>query len=67
MGRCTFAITAAVVKDFPEPGDAEQGLEAVAPLDARGERGDRLGLVARGGEVGDELERRHRPDANGGV
>ena len=42
-------------------GDAEQGLEAVAALDPRGERGDRLGLVAGGGEIGDELERGHHP------
>ena len=45
------------------PGDAEEGLEAVAPLDALGQRGDGLGLVAGRLEVGDDLER----GARGGV
>ncbi len=48
-------------------GDAEERLEPVAALDPRGERGDGLGLVARGGQIGDELQRRHQVDANGGV
>ncbi len=41
------------------PGDAEEGLEAVAPRDALGQRFDRGRLVARGLEVGHHLERRH--------
>ncbi len=40
-------------------GDAEQRLEAVAPLDALGQLLDGRGLVAGGLEVGDDLERRH--------
>ena len=40
-------------------GDAQQRLEAVAPLDARRQLPDGLGLVARRFEVGDDLERRH--------
>ena len=48
-------------------GDAQQRLEPVAPFDALGERGDRLGLIARGRKIGDELECRHQRDANGGV
>ena len=44
---------------LPRAGDAEQGLEPVAPLDALGEARDGLRLVARGLEVGHHLERRH--------
>ena len=40
-------------------GDAEERLEAVAPLDPRDERLDRRGLVARRRQIGHELERRH--------
>ena len=40
-------------------GDAQQCLEPVAPLEALGERGDRLGLIAGRREVGDELEVGH--------
>src|SRR5205807_4712800 len=39
------------------PGDAQEGLEAVAPLDPLGQSRDRAGLVAGGGEVRDDLER----------
>ena len=48
-------------------GDAEERLEAVAPLDPRGERFDRRRLVARGRQVGHELERRHARMRNGAV
>src|SRR4029077_8743312 len=41
-------------------GDAEQGLELVAPGHALDERVDRLGLITRGRHLGDELEFRHR-------
>ena len=44
---------------LPRAGDAEQRLEPVAALDALDERRDRLGLVARGREISDELEIRH--------
>ena len=49
-------------------GDAEEGLEALPALDAFGERGDGLGLVARRLEIGYDLEGRHpknpiRPNA----
>ena len=67
VGRCTFSMTAGGREALARAGDAEQGLEPVAPLDPGRERGDRLGLVARGGQIGDELERRHQEDANGGV
>ncbi len=40
-------------------GDAEQRLEAIAPLDALAQRGDGRGLVPCGLEVGDDPERRH--------
>ena len=40
-------------------GDAEQRLEPVAGLDARGELLDGLGLIAGGREFGDQTERRH--------
>ena len=45
------------------PGDAEQRLELVAPLDPGDQGRDRLGLVARGREIGDELEVGHPVDA----
>ena len=38
------------------PGDAEQGLVLVAALEPGGQLGDGLGLVAGGGEGGDDLE-----------
>ena len=41
------------------PGDPEQGLEAVAPLDALDEGVHGRRLVAGRREVGDDLERRH--------
>ena len=59
VGRWTFSITAAIVNDLPEPVMPEQGLEAVAPLDARRERVDRGGLVAGRREGKDELELGH--------
>ena len=40
-------------------GDAEEGLEALPALDAFGERGDGLGLVAGRLEIGYDLEGRH--------
>ena len=40
-------------------GDAEERLEPIAALDARGELLDGVGLVAGGLEVGDDRERRH--------
>jgi hypothetical protein len=43
------------------PRDAQERLEATARLDALGEIGDRAGLVAGGGELGDQLELRHDP------
>ena len=43
-------------------GDAEQGLEAVAPRDAVGQPVDGPRLVAGGGEVGDHLELGHGPE-----
>ena len=46
---------------LPAPGDAQQGLEPVAPVDPLGQRLDGLGLVSGGLEVADDLERRHRP------
>jgi len=41
------------------PGDPQQGLEAISPLDALGQLGDRGGLVARRREVGHHLEIAH--------
>ena len=42
-------------------GDAEERLEAVPRAHALGQGLDRVGLIAGGGEVGDDLERRHAP------
>src|SRR5207249_4444194 len=47
-------------------GDAEQGLEAVAPVDALGQRGDGLGLIARRLELAHHLERTHGSIVMGG-
>src|SRR5690606_10589103 len=41
------------------PGDAEEGLEPLPRLDARGQLGDRLGLVAGRLELGNYPEGRH--------
>ena len=67
VGRCTCAITAAVVKHLPEPVMPSRVWKRSPRSMPVGERGDRLGLVARGREVGDELEGRHRADGNGAV
>src|SRR5262249_61867634 len=52
---------------LPRPGDAEERLEPVAPLDAGHESFDRLGLVARGRERANGCEGGHRSDGTGGV
>ena len=59
VGRWTLLDHPGDRERLARAGDAEQRLVAVAPLDPRRERGDRLGLVAGGLEVGDELELGH--------
>ena len=46
VGRCTCSMVQAMVALLPLPGDAEQGLEAVTPLDALGQASYGFGLVA---------------------
>ena len=52
---------------LPRTGDAEQGLEPVAVVEAAAERGDRFRLVARGLHIGDEIEERHGVESTGGL
>ena len=54
VGFWTCSMTLAIVNVLPDPGDAEQGLVAVAGQDALGELVDGLRLVA-----GRPVSRRH--------
>ena len=63
MGFCTCSIVQAMVALLPEPGDAQQRLEPVAPVDALRQGRDGVGLVARGREVGHHPEGGHPVDA----
>ena len=51
---------------LPRAGDPEQRLVPLAVLEPLHQGGDRLGLVARGREIGDQLELGHRPRVPGG-
>ena len=67
VGRCTFSMTAAIVKLLPDPVmPSRVWKRSPRSIPAESAR-DRVGLVARGGQIGDELQCRHQLDANGGV
>ena len=55
VGRWTASIVQATVALLPLPGDAQQGLEPVAPPHALGQLGDGGRLVPGRGEIGDHL------------
>ena len=60
-GRWTAAIVAGHREGLAGPGGAEQGLEALAGLEALGEPGDRLRLVGGRRVGGVQLEIGHNP------